>query len=256
MFFPKLAWGLLGCAVHPVAGPPASHLPISELSWTPLNPARGDASPRAATLWGDRTGPGPSGFLVRFVDGFSSPPHIHNVSYRAVVIDGEVHNDDPGAANLWMEPGSFWTQPRGEVHVTSSSGISVAYVEIDDGPYLVASPAEARDFGEKPVNVDASNLVWSATTVEGAERALLWGRPGAGPGGTMFRLIPGTRAELTSDNAMRAVVVAGSLRHSSGRSSPAGSLHTGPSIPLHCHSDDACVVYLRSEGALGLRPAE
>lgn len=52
----------------------------SEVEWNHLNPARGDKAPQAATLWGDRNGSGPTGFLLRPADGFSSPPHIHNVS--------------------------------------------------------------------------------------------------------------------------------------------------------------------------------
>ncbi|MCG8600560.1 MAG: DUF4437 domain-containing protein, partial [Verrucomicrobiales bacterium] len=85
----------------------------SEVNWTPLNAARGDASPQAGTLWGDRAGEPQTGFLVKFADGFSSPPHIHNVTYRGVVISGQIHNDDPDAAEMWMPAGSFWTQPAG-----------------------------------------------------------------------------------------------------------------------------------------------
>ena len=34
-----------------------SHVVLrSEVEWSPLNPARGDASPQAGTLWGDRAG--------------------------------------------------------------------------------------------------------------------------------------------------------------------------------------------------------
>ncbi|MEM6756041.1 MAG: DUF4437 domain-containing protein, partial [Planctomycetota bacterium] len=77
-------------------------IPASEVNWTALNPARGDESPKAATLWGDRGADEATGFLVEFVDGFSSPPHIHNVTYRGVVISGLVHNDDPDAATMWM----------------------------------------------------------------------------------------------------------------------------------------------------------
>ena len=83
----------------------------SEIKWEKLNPARGDQSPQAGTIWGDRKGEVATGFLAKFVDGFSSPPHIHNATYRAVVIKGSIHNDDPAAANMWMKPGSFWTQP-------------------------------------------------------------------------------------------------------------------------------------------------
>ena len=78
----------------------------SEVEWEQLNPKRGDQSPQAATLWGDRNGTEATGFLVKFVDGFSSPPHIHNVSYRGVVIAGGVHNDDPEAKPMWMPAGS------------------------------------------------------------------------------------------------------------------------------------------------------
>lgn len=133
----------------------------SEIIWEKLNPARGDKSPQAGTIWGDRKGAVATGFLAKFVDGFSSPPHIHNVTYRAVVIKGSVHNDDPKAENMWMKPGSFWTQPVGESHITSAKGEeNIALVEIDKGPYLVKPISEAYDSGERPINIDVSNLVW------------------------------------------------------------------------------------------------
>jgi len=137
----------------------------SEIVWEKLNPARGDQSPQAGTIWGDRKGVGvgsmATGFLAKFVDGFSSPPHIHNVTYRAVVIEGMVHNDDPNAENMWMPAGSFWTQPLGEPHITSAQGEQIiALVEIDKSPYLVKPTSEAFDTGERPVNIEASNIVW------------------------------------------------------------------------------------------------
>ena len=64
-----------------------------DVEWGYLNPARGDKSPGAADLWGERTKDTATGMLVRFNKGFESPPHIHNVTYRGVVIRGEVHND-------------------------------------------------------------------------------------------------------------------------------------------------------------------
>ncbi|NND00731.1 MAG: DUF4437 domain-containing protein, partial [Gammaproteobacteria bacterium] len=111
---------------------------FSDVKWEPLNPARGDQSPKAGTLWGDRKAAVPTGFLADFADGFSSPPHIHNATYRAVVISGSVHNDDPSATPMWMPAGSFWTQPKGESHITAAKGArNIALVEIDQGPYLV-----------------------------------------------------------------------------------------------------------------------
>lgn len=133
----------------------------SEIVWEKLNPARGDQSPKAGTIWGDRNGSVATGFLAKFVDGFSSPPHIHNVTYRAVVIKGLLHNDDPKAEKMWMKQGSFWTQPDGEAHITSANGEeNMALVEIDKGPYLVKPASEAYDNAERPINIDVSNVVW------------------------------------------------------------------------------------------------
>ncbi|MCC9655753.1 DUF4437 domain-containing protein [Rhodopirellula halodulae] len=143
---------------YPIARTQVVH--VSEVSWQPLNPARGDKAPKAGTLWGDQTKPGKSGFLVKFLDGFSSPPHIHNITYRGVVISGGLHNDDPDAEPMWMPVTSYWTQPAGEVHVTAARGSSVAYVEIQEGPYLVMPPEKAFGNQERPLNVDASNIVW------------------------------------------------------------------------------------------------
>lgn len=145
----------------PIVDPTNNVLLSSEILWEKLNPARGDQSPQAGTIWGDRKGEVATGFLAKFVDGFSSPPHIHNVTYRAVVISGLVHNDDPNAESMWMKPGSFWTQPAGESHITSAKGEeTIALVEIDKGPYLVQPISDAFDNGERPVNIDASNVVW------------------------------------------------------------------------------------------------
>ncbi len=129
---------------EPIENPTNSVLLSSEIVWEKLNPARGDQSPKAGTLWGDRNGEVATGFLAKFADGFSSPPHIHNVTYRAVVIKGSIHNDDPEALHMWMKPGSFWTQPRGESHITAARGQeNIALVEIDKGPYFVKPIEEA-----------------------------------------------------------------------------------------------------------------
>ena len=193
----------------------------SEVEWQPLNPARGDKSPQAATLWGDRKATVPTGFLAKFVDGFSSPPHIHNATYRAVVISGSIHNDDPGAAAMWMPAGSFWTQPKGEVHITAAKGATnIVLVEIDRGPYLVQPTEEAFDSGERPVNVDASNLVWvdppgMPASVNGVKLAYLWGKLQEGEShGTFVRLPAGFTGKIHSDgSAFRAVLIKGQAQY-------------------------------------------
>lgn len=239
----------------------------SDVDWQQLNPARGDKSPQAATLWGDRNGTVATGFLVKFVDGFSSPPHIHNVTYRGVVIRGLVHNDDPQAKPMWMPKGSFWTQPAGEPHITSAMGSTIAFIEIDKGPYLVKPIDEAFDKGERPVNIDASNLVWldasdtnwikTSRTTKGPEISFLWGKPRTGkPSGTLVRLPPrfsGTIRALGSD--FKAVVIEGQTDLKRGSNSdstlaPGSYFHARGKAThdLSCDSKTGCLIYVRSVG--------
>lgn len=241
----------------------------SDIQWGPLNPARGDKSPKAGQLWGDRTGSGPSGFLVEFVDGFSSPPHIHNVTYRGMVIRGLLHNDDPGAYKMWLPAGSFWTQPAGEVHVTAADDSNnLAYIEIEEGPYLVRPPEAAFDNGERPVNVDKSNLVWlnasNITWVDqlelpasnhGAKVAFLWGNPQDDQlNGTLIKLPTGFTGEIHSHSStFRAVVIQGQPSH---RSDKTNTLEPGSYFgsegetvhPVSCAATEECVLYVRAEG--------
>lgn len=207
-------------ATHP--GNHATEIVLaSEVNWEPLNPARGANSPRAGTLWGDRNSKVPTGFLAKFSDGFSSPPHIHNVTYRAVVISGLIHNDDPDAAKMWMPAGSFWTQPKGEVHITAAKGSNnVALVEIDHGPYRVLPPAKAFNNTERPINIDASNVVWTnpagiKASGNVVEVAYLWGNLfNSQSYGSLLKLPAGFSGELQSNgDTFRAVVITGQLRY-------------------------------------------
>ncbi|MEL4897504.1 DUF4437 domain-containing protein [Crocosphaera sp. Alani8] len=250
----------------------------SEVEWGPLNPARGDQSPKAATLWGDRTDSGPSGFLVQFVNGFSSPPHIHNVTYRGVVISGLIHNDDPGAENMWLPAGSFWTQPAGEVHITSADDNSnLAYIEIEEGPYLVLPSEKAFDNGERPVNVDKSNLVWlDASNIawidqtevtgsaDGPKVAFLWGNPQDDQlNGTFVKLPDGFSGEIHSHGStFRAVLIQGQLNHyllneKNLKTLKPGSYFGSSGETVHqafCQTGEECIIYVRGKGTFDVLP--
>ena len=239
----------------------------SEVEWEQLNPARGDASPQAGTLWGDRNGTVPTGFLAKFVDGFSSPPHIHPVTYRAVVISGSIHNDDPDAAKMWMPPGSFWTQPKGEVHITAAKGENnIALVEIDKAPYLVRSFKEAYDSGEKPINVDAANIVWvdppgMSTPNHGLKVAYLWGDLQEGQSnGTFVKLPAGFKGRIQSyGSTFRAVVIKGQLQHFGAdiKTLEPGSYFgsTGETVhQLLSQTENESVIYVRTNGRYELVP--
>ena len=262
------------------AEPTSKIVLASEIEWEQLNPKRGDKSPKAATLWGDRNGSERTGFLVKFVDGFKSPPHIHNVSYRGVVISGLIHNNDPRAKAMWMPTGSFWTQPAGEVHITAAKGSNtLAYIEIEKGPYLVLATEEAFDSGERPINVDASNIVWldasnvtwvdqtaMPVTTNEAKVAFLWGKPQKNQlNGTLIRLPAGFTGKIRSHGStFRAVVIQGQPQYqvpseTDVKALEPGSYFSSKGESVHQVSSKAgeeSIIYVRTNGKFEVIPAQ
>ncbi|WKN29817.1 DUF4437 domain-containing protein [Porifericola rhodea] len=244
----------------------------SDIKWEPLNPARGDQSPRAGTLWGDRNGSEPTGFLVKFAEGFSSPPHIHNITYKGVVIHGLIHNDDPTAENMWMASGSFWTQPAGEPHITAAKAEeNMAFIEIEKGPYLVKPTDEAFDKGEKPINVDVSNLVWVDLAVKHATKqpakvAYLWSKAKDDHlNGSLLKLPAGFKGEIqSSDSTFRAVVIQGHPLYRATKKEKAVALEAGSYFSsegefahqLSTENDGESILYIRSRGKFELVEAQ
>ncbi|MGD1936826.1 MAG: DUF4437 domain-containing protein [Cyanophyceae cyanobacterium] len=267
----------------PTAEPTSAVLSVSDVNWEQLNPARGDQSPQAGTLWGDRTGPGPAGFLLKPVDGFRSPPHIHNTAYRGVVIDGTIHNDDPDAEDMYMPVGSFWTQPAGEVHITAAQGNgALAYIEVEDN-FGVFPAEEAFDDGDRPVNVDAANIVWldasntdwiepsspsnqssAPNHTNDAEVAFLWGIPQDGKlNGTLVKLPAEFSGTIRSEgSALRAVVIKGQPQHrmpgeTSFQTLGPGSYFSSTGESVHqvsSNSEEESIIYVRSKGQFTIFP--
>lgn len=233
-------------------------VPAKDVQWGYLNPLRGDKSPGAANLWGDRTRNTATGMLVRFNKGFASPPHIHNISYRGIVINGLMHNDDPQAEKLWMPGGSFWTQPAGENHITAANGEeNLIYLEIDSGPYLVKPFSAQFDNGEKPINVHRDNLVWldhqeiPALKLEGISISYLWGNTTRGQRrGTLLALPGGFQGRIQpSGKEFRLVVINGNIQLIGNQTPlPAGSylgVHNGE--PVKLSNGEPALLYIRSD---------
>ena len=234
------------------------------INWTALNPARGEKSPQAANLWGDRKKSGASGFLVQFSDGFQSPDHIHNVSYRAVVISGHIHNKPPKSEKEWMSPGSFWTQPAGQLHITAAKGDTpIVYVEIDDGPYLVRPPEKAYLNGEKPMNIDASNIVWlnqsasRISNVKGIEIAHLWHDTHTQTRGLFIKIPAGKTIQLkTTGKTLHGIIIQGNPKHNTVKLSPgyAFSSETHDKQVLQSGKTLESIIYVRSNGQISIDP--
>ncbi|MEL7171774.1 MAG: DUF4437 domain-containing protein [Pseudomonadota bacterium] len=269
-FLSGLTLALALSAGATVAQPVVEVVPRSEIELQPLNPLRGDLSPKAGVLWGDIKQDVPTGTLIEFVDGFASPPHIHNITYRAVVISGSVHNDDPEAARMWMGPGSFWTQPAGENHITAAleGSRATAFLEILSGPYLVQPAEQEFDNGERPINIEARNVIWldaadvawldpEDTLAEGGpEVAFLWGAPEAGErNGTFLKLPAGFEGALQGNGAwLRAVLISGQAVHAAGGAEAVldpGSYFGSDGDATHqvtCAAEAECVFYVSTEG--------
>ncbi|WP_421863410.1 DUF4437 domain-containing protein [Marinobacter adhaerens] len=250
------------------AGSLVKVMSADEVQWGYLNPLRGVLSPGAADLWGDRTTDSATGMLVRFKKGFESPPHIHNITYRGVVIDGMMHNDDPTAAKMWMPPGSFWTQPAGEDHTTAADGeTNLIYLEIDSGPYLVKPSDEQFDNGERPLNLHADNVVWLENSdlhtinADNVEITHVWGST-AEMGGSMIKLGAGFEGELKTDaSEFRAVVVGGEVSYNADDLDEPKFLKAGSYIEstgvythqLENQSDHEVTLYIRTNSRFSVQ---
>lgn len=234
------------------------------VEWGWLNPLRGDKSPAAGKLWGDRTKNGPAGFLVKFKKGFSSPAHIHNITYRGVVIKGLLHNDDENAEKQWLPAGSYWQQPAGEAHITAADGQeNMAFLDIQEGPYLVQPTSEAFDNGERPVNVDKTNLVWLnasdikwVTKKSKVKTAFLWGSHEDNQlRATLLRLPAGFKGKIKNLSPnFRAVVISGGLTHQFSKKGIVNQLNTPSYFGAEKNAtsiistDKETVIYIRSNG--------
>lgn len=281
VIFTVLALAFTACAssedIAPKETGESKVILASDAPWEKLNPARGDKSPMAATVWGDRNGKAATGFLFHGIDGFQSPPHIHNVTYRGVVLRGLIHNDDAGAEKMWMPAGSYWTQPAGQAHITAAKGKDVlAYIEIEEGPYLVRPTEKAFDNGERPINVDPSNIVWLPLNlrVQGvpsqkgektaAKIAFLWGQPEENQwNGSMLKLPQGFSGVLHSSASFRAVLVKGQLQYSgggeTGKSLDLGSSVHSKGVVNHRIQNTGSgdlILYIRSKGQFKLIEAK
>lgn len=274
--FPKLFLSIIGLVLLVLSGAAEAQRSFelvsrSDVRFQPLNPLRGDASPKAGVLWGDIKKLVPTGTLIEFVDGFSSPPHIHNITYRAVVIRGEVHNDDPESEIMWMGPGSYWSQPAGETHVTSARGTkTTAFLEILEGPYLVRPAKEAFDNGERPVNIEARNIVWldpddvtwiDHSGAQGApELSFLWGEPKDGQRNGAFLRLPGGFGGTLSATGewLKAVLIQGTITHQLPGAATEKKVHLdsgsyfgapkGVAHELACDSLSECLLYVTAKG--------
>ena len=172
------------------------------------------------------------------------------------MIEGEMHNDDPNAAKMWMPTGSFWTQPAGEEHTTAANDkTNLIYLEIDEGPYLVQPSKQHFDNGERPINIHADNMVWLHKTdlatinAAGVSATYLWGDTNA-VYGSLVKIPKGFKGSIDSDaNEFKAVVISGSLEYNETTTLKPGSFITSPGksqLVIKNDTNDDAIVYIRA----------
>ncbi|MCO4772211.1 MAG: DUF4437 domain-containing protein, partial [Deltaproteobacteria bacterium] len=154
-------------------------------------------------------------------------------------------------------------------HITAAKGTDTTiFLEILSGPYLVQPADEAFDGGERPINVEARNLMWlSAADAEwvgdaGPQVAYLWGKVAAGEThGSFLKLPPGYAGTLSTKAPLLRVVttqgsteVALSGQKASQRLEP-GSYFASKGEAAHsvsCVGDGDCILYVHAEGKYGV----
>ena len=170
---------------------------------------------------------------------------------------------------MWRPAGSLWTPPKGEVHITAAKGeTNVALVEIDRGPYLVMPTEEAFDSGERPINVDTSNIVWvdppgMPTAANGPKVAYLWGSLLDGQSnGTFVKLPAGFAGQIrSSGSTFRAVIIKGQPQYLGAevKTLDPGSYFGSKGETLHqisSNEDEETVIYVRTDGKYEVIPAK
>jgi len=242
---------------------------ISEVEWKQLNPKGDVNSPKAATLWGDPNEPGPSGFLVELVDGFFSPPHIHSANYHGVVINGTIHNSEPGVEEVYLPNSSFWTQPAGGVHITACKGSCIAYIEFE-GVLDVLPVEEAKtNQDNKSTVLHSADITWidppgfkASSNVP--KLAVLWGNLQDDlPSGTLIKMPPLFSGQMQNNNAtFHAVLIQGRIKLMESENSNTKTLEPGSyfsskrsDFQISCEGGEDCILYLRFEGVFDFFPA-
>lgn len=113
-------------------------------------------------------------------------------------------------------------------HITAADGEdNMAFLDIQEGPYLVQPTSEAFDNGERSINVDESNLVWlNANDIEwvseksNVETAFLWGGSHEKNQlrATLIKLPAGFKGKIKNlSTNFRAVVISGVVTHQFSR---------------------------------------
>ena len=139
----------------------------------------------------------------------------------------------------------------------------MAFLDIQEGPYLVKPTSEAFDNGERPINVDKTNLVWlNANNIQWVDKksnvqtAFLWGNHQENQlRATLLKIPAGFKGSIKNlSKNFRAVVISGKITHQFFKKGDKNVLESGSyfsakeNTTTKITTDTETVIYIRSNG--------
>ncbi len=189
-----------------------------------------------------------------FGAGASSPPHTHSSAYYAVVLEGEMNNPfGTEAAPAALAPGSFWSVPAHDEHVTAC-----LTPERECRFFFHANSA----FDFTPLEAMVQERSATASSIPAADlnlrslepysaAATVWGNPASGAFGAIIELDGGDdTGELAYRNRFTLVPMTGELSISTAGGVlelPTGSLLEAEPNAVHelqCGAGADCTFYV------------
>ena len=241
------------------AAPSSSSTAAADVKWAPFNPEQPDG-PSWVILEGDPT-KGAFTMMAKLGAGFETPLHKHPSGFTGVVISGEVRHGASKDAAQTMGPGTMWTEPADEAHVTACVGDEdCVFVGRMDGPMAmtpVETPAEAPSLSV----VAAADIEYTPVNPEqpqGPGMALISGDQTQGAFVALAKFPGGmSTPEHVHTAGYVGVVISGQIKDGDGAAKTAGSYWNNIAQHPHetsCVEGQDCVFFVSMDGAMDMTP--
>ena len=239
--------------------PTSSATAAADVPWAPVNPEQPEG-PSWVILEGDPS-KGAFTMMAKLGAGFETPLHKHPAGFTGVVISGEVRHGASKDAAKAMGPGTMWTEPADEAHVTACVGEEdCVFVGRMDGP-MAMTPVDAPSETAKATVVPAAEIAYQPVNPEqpqGPGMALLSGDQTQGAFVALARFPGGM---ITPEHVHTAgyvgVVIAGQIKDGEGAAKTAGSYWNNAAQHPHetsCVEGQDCVFFVSMDGAMDMTP--
>ena len=241
------------------AAPTSSSTNAADVEWAPLNPEQPEG-PSWVVLEGDPT-QGAFTMMAKLGAGFETPLHKHPSGFTGVVISGEVSHGASKDAVKVIGPGTLWTEPANEAHVTGCVGDEdCVFVGRMDGP-MAMTPVETPDETPSASVVGAADIEYTPVNPEqpeGPGMAVLSGDQTQGAFVALVRFPGGlSTPEHVHSASYVGVVISGQIQDGEGAAKAPGSHWNNAAGHPHqtsCVEGDDCVFFVSMDGAMDMTP--